>query len=570
MQLLYIWIEDYKNIYRQGFNFSSQHRFEFIPEINNENKIDGELIKKEDNPHHIENFFGENITEITAIIGENGAGKSSLLESIGTILDNKYILVFKKFDTIYYESNTTFKTDIPKGTYYENQNERICYYNPYFTSESPTLSRGISNISTNGFVERQSLSNQSFYVEEIRRQSYFISSLGHQLSQFTFIPEEVYLFHSYSQSISSISLSEKLIEFVKGDISDNNFELKMKVSFILSVCIHRHLGGFKDKIEKIFTNITEKAIDRAITFISKLPITDSSNPINPKKLVESLKEMIEYLKSNKTQITYRDNGISFSFTNNDKKEQIDQTEPSEPFWKSLSYLHALPNDIPIFSFHYLKNDKMVVLSLGETALLNLFSRIYAYQNKTFHTFLIDEGELGFHPQWQKSYLKILIDVLPKIFSHNRIQIILTSHSPFFVSDLPKDNIIFLEKGNDGKCKVSSLKDHKDTFGANIHTLFTDSFFMKGGLIGDFATQKINSLIEILQKDITQIENDEDNIRKTIEMIGEPIIKRQLIKMLEDKMTLSAIGINKKINEMSKEMKRLEELYQELRKNKDSL
>jgi len=27
MELLYVWIEDYKNIYRQGFNFSSKNCF---------------------------------------------------------------------------------------------------------------------------------------------------------------------------------------------------------------------------------------------------------------------------------------------------------------------------------------------------------------------------------------------------------------------------------------------------------------------------------------------------------------------------------------------------------------
>jgi hypothetical protein len=29
MELLYIWIEDYKNIRRQGFNFPAKYRFEF-------------------------------------------------------------------------------------------------------------------------------------------------------------------------------------------------------------------------------------------------------------------------------------------------------------------------------------------------------------------------------------------------------------------------------------------------------------------------------------------------------------------------------------------------------------
>lgn len=33
MELLYIWIEDYKNIHHQGFNFSPKYWFEFEPEF---------------------------------------------------------------------------------------------------------------------------------------------------------------------------------------------------------------------------------------------------------------------------------------------------------------------------------------------------------------------------------------------------------------------------------------------------------------------------------------------------------------------------------------------------------
>ena len=74
MELLYLWIDKYKNIEKQGFNFSSQYRFDYNPES-------GEL-KVEENPNHIAGFFPDGISNVTAIIGENGAGKSNLLEFI--------------------------------------------------------------------------------------------------------------------------------------------------------------------------------------------------------------------------------------------------------------------------------------------------------------------------------------------------------------------------------------------------------------------------------------------------------------------------------------------------------
>jgi ABC-type taurine transport system substrate-binding protein len=105
-----------------------------------------------------------------------------------------------------------------------------------------------------------------------------------------------------------------------------------------------------------------------------------------------------------------------------------------------------------------------------------------------------------------------------------------------VSDLPKENIIFLEKDKEtGQCKVSKLQDRKETFGANIHTLFADSFFMdkNGGLMGEFAKAKIQTLIDYLDGQESEIKDDQ-NAQKLLDLIGEPILKRQLQKKLFEK------------------------------------
>ena len=89
MQLLYIWIEDYKNIKRQGFNFSPLHDFEFIVKEERDGKvISGELKDKKTDEEReklkkvYDGFFGKGISNVTAIVGENGSGKSSVLEFI--------------------------------------------------------------------------------------------------------------------------------------------------------------------------------------------------------------------------------------------------------------------------------------------------------------------------------------------------------------------------------------------------------------------------------------------------------------------------------------------------------
>jgi polyhydroxyalkanoate synthesis regulator phasin len=116
----------------------------------------------------------------------------------------------------------------------------------------------------------------------------------------------------------------------------------------------------------------------------------------------------------------------------------------------------------------------------------------------------------------------------------KLNIILTSHSTFILSDLPKENIIFLEKGK----QVYPFEDGKQTFGANIHTLLSHGFFMKEGLMGEFAKSKIDDVIKYLNNDIKSTITTDNSAQNIINIIGEPIIKRELQRMLKNKMELS--------------------------------
>ena len=168
--------------------------------------------------------------------------------------------------------------------------------------------------------------------------------------------------------------------------------------------------------------------------------------------------------------------------------------------------------------------------------------------------LIDEGETGFHPQWQKEYIHNLITILPKIFEGKKLQIILTSHSPFVISDLPKENVIFLDRDENGLCKVTNIDKHKQTFGANIHTLLSDSFFMDS-LLGDFANEKIQKVLDFLNGKNTAM--NEELAQKYINLIGEPIIKRQLQKMLDSKRFSEIDNIKVQIKELTERLSKLE-------------
>ena len=70
MELVYLWVEDYKNIHKQGFNFSPRFKCAF----------DGVNLTITENKNY-ESIFPKNIN-VTAIVGENGSGKSSIFKLI--------------------------------------------------------------------------------------------------------------------------------------------------------------------------------------------------------------------------------------------------------------------------------------------------------------------------------------------------------------------------------------------------------------------------------------------------------------------------------------------------------
>jgi len=149
--------------------------------------------------------------------------------------------------------------------------------------------------------------------------------------------------------------------------------------------------------------------------------------------------------------------------------------------------------------------------------------------------LLDEIENSLHPRWQKKIISALILFL-EMYEIN-IHIIISTHSPYILSDLPKENVIFLEKYTEkeiaynhldqkvGNCK-NVTKDIKiNPFGANIHTLLSHGFFMKDGLMGEFAKGKIQNVINFINDKESDLKKEE--IYPIIELIGEPFLKQKL-------------------------------------------
>lgn len=162
--------------------------------------------------------------------------------------------------------------------------------------------------------------------------------------------------------------------------------------------------------------------------------------------------------------------------------------------------------------------------------------------------MLDECEINLHPEWQRKFIKLLVTLLPEMLPKSKHQLIISSHSPLMLSDIPKSNVVFLEK-KDSKVIVSHLAERKQTFAANIHTLLSDAFFMKEGTVGEVAKEKINWVIDQINSRYDVFEQNLDEIKKIVDLIGEPVIKSKLANMVNEKLQINLHNIHSRLKDL---------------------
>lgn len=179
------------------------------------------------------------------------------------------------------------------------------------------------------------------------------------------------------------------------------------------------------------------------------------------------------------------------------------------------------------------------MSDGERVRVNIFSTIHRFlgengelKNKKYVTLLFDEVEMFLHPEWSRTFLDDLLLEL-KDYSEKQFKIIFASHSPFLLSDICSEGVIYLEK----KARETVVKEVEiKNFGANIIDLFKNTMFLKS-TFGEFATKKIKGVVKKIDdktKSYFEIKNNSE-INYIIEEIGEKLISNKLKSMIEAKL-----------------------------------
>ena len=554
MELVYLWVEEYKNIRNQGFNFSPRFECEFFPKYDKDGKLEDNCELKITPKDYIENFFANNIN-ITAIIGANGSGKTTLSNFIKEIFIRKDL-----FGNIHYTDSHEKevlllfkKKEVDNFEYITNIDD--IKIDPKFTSnEINELSMNILNYSAEFQKEKNNDNDIVISPNEIAKilTDNFIYKKDFKLSSFMFIPETIEI------SFDSKYLNEQfknVLEKEKQKIFNQASNVPYDEEKEAEKDMRNSMNNLENHSGELF-GVDDYHKFLIIWFIDN-HYFHSETLLNKDLLLKK----------------YQEEGSN---------EQISEDELFEEPRKRIEDFTDREKEIYFENFHhYFEFDfidtlgrKYQDLSHGERVLFGQLINIYHYISKSEKSFILnlDEPELSLHPNWQKNYISEIINLLQQF--DNEIQLIVTSHSPFILSDLPKENVIFLEKYDEKnkkelEKKYPKLKIHRlengncinvskyielNTFGANIHTLLSDGFFMSDGLMGKFAKNKITEILDLLNDKEKLKTIEEKQIKPIIESIGEDFLRNKLLNMYNKKYNIKSK--DDEIKELKKEIERL--------------
>ncbi|MDY0320219.1 MAG: AAA family ATPase [Arcobacteraceae bacterium] len=512
MELVYLWVEKYKNIENEGFNFSPRFECEFFPEYDIYQENGEEKKKLKDNckleikPKEYTSIFPDNIN-VTAIVGENGSGKSNIL----TFLSIYSELMHDLSNPLDIMSLTKKKLERRIGNSFF-----VFYINNKFVKsfgiDCEFILNGKNITYESDFIQEHFTLSYNFMLENRYKFWYYNFNISNKLFvqpnksdnsiDFEFLDNE-----SNKFLLFNILEFDKKIKLIDDFFIPNYFTLEINRKFYLNLQklnkkLFNKLSEFQNKVIKIKKNAILSLNDiKLLNSIFYVLYIDEQRKYPTKKQYKISKEYSNILKKDNFEekvnffLTHNYDEIfdeniqyiqhDFKFIKFLEDNKIDNIHNSiYTFNDEIEFLKALPNWIDIRIYNE-KNLSFSDLSNGERFLIKFIFNLVFYlmkikkENFLFINIFLDEIDLGLHPQWQKKFLNLILNIFKNY--HIKLNIILTSHSPFILSDLPKENIIFLNKykeddievknGNQkiGNCKNVTKETNIETFGTNIHT-----------------------------------------------------------------------------------------------------
>ncbi len=550
--ICYIYIYQYGNLSNLELAIDPHYKFEFDAD-KKELSIESQNVLPE-------NFWGPSIYSLTGIFGNNGAGKSTSIrfileaiiegsgaESVNNIVvyeNNGRLQIIcpddikinpgqgllyeklnspKKIDTFYYsghfspehDRNNIFNWE-PSGSYNASVGFRLQKDFTYYSNSDNSGQIPIS-ICLNSYIWQNNYRICKLLIDD--RLPGNIN--GFKFPRYIFLkPNQGGQFHLKNESQADDLFNENTRELEQLEIYINEQQLNIadRKNWTLARFIHHCLLNRIDILDKTyvltllkewydFLESNEKVLSKFHDFVER------KNDIDLRK-IDKVLSILNDCRINYSGVFYLDLKVE-----KDKETILDLIVTAQ---KNDLYLTTRFFDL-YFSHDANVNTKF---SSGEQAMLNLFSLIYdavvtrpqKFENIRTPRFLaLDEAELGFHPEWQRNFISMLVNYINtlQVEKGHDFQIILTSHSPILLSDIPSCCCNYLESKGDGTMNVRDSQP--ETFSNNVFELYRNSFFLQDGLIGCYAAEKLKKL----EKDIKK---GKDGVVQMINLIGDKRLK----------------------------------------------
>ncbi|NCO31970.1 AAA family ATPase [bacterium] len=442
-------------------------------------------------------------SQLTVMIGENGAGKSTIIEIIAKIFYDLYL---------HFVLGKGSKPEDDFKLRYDIEYEKVVY-EVYITANKKTKEYYEVNIAGDGKASKK------FSKAEIN--NHFINGYKNIL------PQNVVMYYA---GISEILLN-RFKEFQKEFILDSlDGEIKIEQPFfyfqpqnlstILIGLLSYQYGGIPGTLKKQF-GISEF---KEITITIKKPNwAKSPSSDNFWGSLGDLKVFLGKLREACNKEIVVENGASFIFTTKEELEEVWSFYGEEKhIFKYLNILQAndLIENIEIILLHKKKEISFERLSEGEKQFLILYGlkELLITDNSIF---LLDEPDTYLHPAWQRDFVKSLIDM-----EDTKTNYLITSHSPNIISGLKREQLRILENIEN----KTNIRDFSfNPYGQPVDRILIDYFDLKGLRYID-VEKEITELQEMLTLDKFNLEEFTSLYTKLEKLIGKDDIDLLSIKL----------------------------------------
>lgn len=520
------------------------------------------ILKISKNDNYITNFYSKEIErkiDLTAIVGQNSSGKTFFLkecfylDGINIFFEtenNTFIVATKeKVNIRILFEGEKIESDALLLNQQNYDFRNIFFSNSFEPKTNNRYEKFTNNISlvtglNQVLINNNSLSLSSYVNDSMSKQAAMLNSLQGQSNT------QVY------DSISEMmKIPQELLVSIK-EVDFNKYEFNLFESIDYFFDFGEDLYQFLEIKSETTSKMKQELVKKAkIKFL-----TENLNYMNLEQIFENIRSFNNKSYGDNNELLLLEESINliedelhFLNEKNEKQTQIINREKNKNFF---NHINSKTRTYVIFDEIY-----WCKISSGQYNLLNFFEKIYFLNVEHIQSInlFIDEPDLGLHPEWQRKWVYYIPNIIFEIIkNHNQffksLQIVFATHSPIMLSDLRKFDVNLFYDDSKSESEDDSKSESEDesenekiemgrTFGANINDLISESFFLDGGLMGEYSQFMINELIKNLDNADENLFDEVPN--KSLQFLIEEIGEVYLRKSLKEKYSVKFFKQNKK-------------------------